>query len=106
MKEKTETNSVKSYLNLSTQPNGKCLCSWKGEAVELADLVFTAMNNDTRVAAIVCQTAKDYIDTCKGDLDKWKKLTTECAEISAILAARYRKPTSRQEETIDGKEEA
>lgn len=98
------TEVTESYFKLSGNAKGDCLCDWKGNSVDIADLIFTAMNNDTKIAAVICQTAKDYIETCKGNLDKWKRLTAECADVSSMLAARYRRASSGKEGVSDGKE--
>lgn len=33
--------------------------------------------------------AKDYIETCKGDPQKWQQLTVECSDIQKEMAHRY-----------------
>ena len=68
---------------------------WAGTNKDLLDSTFTLLQNDLRIAAIVCWAAKDYIETCKGDPQKWMRLTQEIADFQGT-------PTS----TMTGREEA
>lgn len=88
-KKKNNIGKVKAFINLRIEEDDKCTLNWKGDTVHLADMLFTAMHHDERIAAVICQTAKDYIDTAKGDLDKWKRLTVECARVLRDMTQRY-----------------
>lgn len=77
------------HVTLTLNEDGKCGIHWKGTTIQLADILYTTMQHDVRLAAIICQAAKDFIETCKGDAEKWRRLTVDCAGIQQELAHRY-----------------
>ena len=87
------------HITLTLNEDGKCGIHWKGDTVQLADILYTTMQHDGRLAAVICQTAKDFIETCKGDAEKWRRLTVDCAGVQQELAHRYAR------HTIVGKED-
>lgn len=50
---------------------------WSGTKTNLLHMIYTVMQNDMRMATIFCRVAKDYIETCKSDPNKWMTLTNE-----------------------------
>lgn len=78
----------KAYISIKSDGK-RCLIKFKGDTVELADILYTTMLHDSHMAALICQTAKDYIETCKGDPQKWQQLTVECSDIQKEMAHRY-----------------
>ena len=77
------------HITLTLNENGQCGIHWKGDTIQLADILYTTMLHDSHMAALICQTAKDYIETCKGDPQKWQQLTVECSDIQKEMAHRY-----------------
>jgi hypothetical protein len=77
------------HITLTLNEDGKCGIHWKGDTIQLADILYTTMQHDSKMAALICQTAKDFIETCKGNPERWKQLTVDCAETSEELAHRY-----------------
>ena len=80
---------VKAHITLTLNEDGKCGINWKGDTVHLSDILYTTMLHDSHMAALICQTAKDYIETCKGDPQQWQQLTVECSDIQKEMARRY-----------------
>jgi hypothetical protein len=87
MKQKREITNPKADICLKTDGEN-CLIKYNGHTVELADLVFTAMKQDDTMAAIICQTARDFVQSLKIDVRAWKALTANCAEVSRQLVSR------------------
>ena len=87
MKQKRKITNPKADICLKTDGEN-CLIKYNGHTVELADLVFTAMKQDDTMAAIICQTARDFVQSLKIDVRAWKALTANCAEVSRQLVSR------------------
>ena len=87
MKQKRKITNPKADICLKTDGEN-CLIKYSGHTVELVDLVFTAMKQDDTMAAIICQTARDFVQSLKIDVRAWKALTANCAEVSRQLVSR------------------
>ena len=99
------------HITLTLNENGQCGIHWKGDTIQLADILYTTMLQDSKLAALICQTAKDFIETCKGNPERWTRLTVDCAETQQELAHRYvrhplinGKPTTDKSNTNENKE--
>ena len=83
------------HITLTLNEDGKCGIHWKGDTVQLADILYTTMQHDRKMAALICQTAKDFIEKTKENREAWQTLTQNCAEVNTKLANRYhRKPAA------------
>ena len=83
--------AAKAYISIKSDGR-RCLIKFKGNTVELADMIFTALSQSDQIAAVTCQTAKDFIERTKANREAWQTLTQNCAEVNMKLANRYRKP--------------
>lgn len=84
----------KAYISIKSDGK-RCLIKFKGNTVELADMIFTALSQNDLIAAVTCQTAKDFIEKTKANREAWQTLTQNCAEVNTKLANRYhRKPAA------------
>lgn len=93
------------HITLTLNGEGKCGIHWKGDTVQLADILYTTMQHDGKMAAIICQSAKDFIETCKADPERWTRLAVDCADIQQELAHRYvRHPLINKTTTKDGED--
>lgn len=87
---------TEAFISLMTDGDGRCEIRFKGDAIQLADMLFTAMYKSDQLAALFCQTAKDFIDSIKGDPAKWKELACDCAYVQQRLVSRYGSPTVKE----------
>ena len=78
----------KAYISIKSDGK-RCLIKFKGNTVELADMIFTALSQNDQIAAVTCQTAKDFIERTKANRGAWQTLTQNCAEVNMKLANRY-----------------
>lgn len=92
------------HITLTLNENGQCGIHWKGDTIQLADILYTTMLHDGKMAAIICQAAKDFIDICKNDPEKWRRITMDCADIQQELSHRYvRHPLINKASEVIGK---
>ena len=95
MRQQKKITNPKADISLKTDGEN-CLIKYRGHTVELADLVFTAMKQDDTLAAIICQTARDFVQSLKTDVRTWKALTANCAGVSKQLTNRYGNKTAKR----------
>ena len=99
------------HITLTLNEDGQCGIHWKGTTLQLADILYTTMLHDRKLAALICQAGKDYIETLKGDPGKWGQLTIDVAGIQDELKHQYvrhplinGKPTTDKSNTNENKE--
>ena len=92
------------HITLTLNEGGLCGIHWKGSTSQLADILYTTMLHDSKMAALISQTAKDFIEICKSNPEKWRRLTMDCADIQQELAHRYvRHPLINKASEVIGK---
>lgn len=80
--EATKATSLKkgeAIISVIKKNNDDVHLKWSGTNQDLLNSAFTLLQNDLHIAAIICRAAKDYIETCKAEPEKWMRLTQEIA---------------------------
>lgn len=87
----TTLQKGEAMISVIKQKDDTVHIKWSGTGKALLDSTFTLLNNDMKIAAIVCRAAKDYIETLKGNPQQWMRLTQEVAAFDEL------QPTTNEE---------
>jgi hypothetical protein len=84
----------KAYISIKSDGK-RCLIKFKGNTVELADMVYTAMRQNEQLAAVICHVARDFMDAAKASTKDMQTLAENYGEVHRKLANRYHRKTSQ-----------
>lgn len=87
---------AQAFISIMLDDDDRCKIHFKGETVQLADMIYTTLNKSHLLAAVICQAAKDFIDGIKGDRARWIEMTKDCAYVQTKLTDRYGTPTVKE----------
>lgn len=73
----TRTKQGEAYIAITKTADNKVSIGWKGTKKDLVNLLYTTAKNDRGMAAIICQVAKDHVDTRKHSTQSWGELTAD-----------------------------
>lgn len=73
----TRTKQGEAYIAITKTADNKVSIGWKGTKKDLVNLLYTTAKNDRGMAAIICQVAKDHVDTRKHCTQSWGELTAD-----------------------------
>lgn len=82
----TRTKQGEAYIAITKTADNKVSIGWKGTKKDLVNLLFTTAKNDRGMAAIICQVAKDHVDTRKHSTQSWGELTADIIALQNELA--------------------
>lgn len=82
----TRTKQGEAYIAITKTADNKVSIGWKGTKKDLVNLLYTTANNDRGMAAIICQVAKDHVDTRKHSTQSWGELTADIIALQNELA--------------------
>lgn len=82
----TRTKQGEAYIAITKTADNKVSIGWKGTKKDLVNLLFTTAKNDRGMAAIICQVAKDHVDTRKYSTQSWGELTADIIALQNELA--------------------
>lgn len=71
-------------ISIIKQEDETAFIKWSGNPKDLLDAAYTLLQNDVRIAAIVCRATKDYVDSLKADPNAWVRLTNEVAKFDGL----------------------
>lgn len=77
----TTTKRGEAYIALTKTADDKMGIGWKGTKRDLLNILYTAIKNDRELAAIICQVAKDHVESCKTSNNAWAELTSDIAQL-------------------------
>lgn len=98
--------NAKSHITVKADDKGRCLIKFKGDTIQLADMIYTMLTENDELAAVVCEVTKDYLSTVKMNIGKWQELTENCREVDERLAHRHGYTVIAKHETIEGIEQS
>jgi hypothetical protein len=82
----TRTKQGEAYIAITKTADNKVSIGWKGTKKDLVNLLYTTAKNDRGMAAIICQVAKDHVDTRKHSTQSWGELTADIIALQNELA--------------------
>lgn len=82
----TRTKQGEAYIAITKTADKKVSIGWKGTKKDLVNLLYTTAKNDRGMAAIICQVAKDHVDTRKHSTQSWGELTADIIALQNELA--------------------
>lgn len=82
----TRTKQGEAYIAITKTADNKVSIGWKGTKKDLVNLLYTIAKNDRGMAAIICQVAKDHVDTRKHSTQSWGELTADIIALQNELA--------------------
>ena len=82
----TRTKQGEAYIAITKTADNKVSIGWKGTKKDLVNLLYTTAKNDRTMAAIICQVAKDHVDTKKHNNQSWMELTADIIALQNELA--------------------
>ena len=82
----TRTKQSEAYIAITKTADNKVSIGWKGTKKDLVNLLYTTAKNDRGMAAIICQVAKDHVDTRKHSTQSWGELTADIIALQNELA--------------------
>lgn len=82
----TRTKNGEAYIAITKTADSQVGIGWKGTKQDLVNLLFTTAKHDRTMAAIICQVAKDHVDTKKHNTQSWMELTADIVALQNELA--------------------
>lgn len=82
----TRNKQGEAYIAITKTADNKVSIGWKGMKKDLVNLLYTTAKNDRGMAAIICQVAKDHVDTRKHSTQSWEELTADIIALQNELA--------------------
>lgn len=95
----TRTKQGEAYIAITKTADNKVSTGWKGTKKDLVNLLYTTAKNDRTMAAIICQVAKDHVDTKKHNNQSWMELTADIIALQNELANGDQNQEGGQHET-------